>query len=141
MRSLLSSIAGQLRKVANDVERIKRAKRGRHGGERSAADAVYVTVCPYGTRPCDERQMVNGMFACPIDRAPNPILIDKAGNVCYATADLEQQISPSSPKNANVLFQQKAQNIITRFQHLMLTNPELGKQILSLLPALLSPTN
>lgn len=131
---MLKGIMDNLLKVSKEVETLQKSKLKK--GERRVEDAVYVTVCPYGTRPCDEKNMENGMFKCPVDKAPNPIVIDKEGNVCYATVDLEAQLA-DAPKNVNTLFAQKANDIMSRINSLMFINPEFGQKVLQMFPQFL----
>ena len=59
--------------------------------ERDRTKARYVETCPAGLQPCDpDEENKNGRTCPDADLyAPNPLIVDVKGRICYAPADLK----------------------------------------------------
>ena len=60
--------------------------------ERDRTKARYVETCPAGLQPCDpDEENKNGRTCPDADLyAPNPLIVDVKGRICYAPADLSK---------------------------------------------------
>jgi len=129
LRDILPQLAAlNARAKAAEQESSQISKEARKENKKAHnKDTIYVNLCPHGTRPCDELELEDSPFECPRELAPNPLVVDRKGRVCYATTDLERLISTKTVRNR---LADTVRSITGRMQQ----NPDLTLETLRAIP-------
>ncbi len=129
--------AQSLQKLFSQVETLKDEfddfRETRDSDESRFEDAVVVDACPVGLRPCDEAKMNALGFQCPsLDQAPDPIVVDQNGNVCYMSSAMQEALGgPDAPKNIASLAHVQALKLLDTLKELMTTDPSRATEIVN----------
>lgn len=131
VRELLSRVmetVGSLEKQLKDAK--EQAKASDSKPERDPSQAMYVTMCPYGTIPCDEKKMGEMGFKCPYDKAPNPLIFDSDGNLCMTRGDIAAA-NDDVPQNIAAYAKKQMVRFLQRVDRLFVEDPERATDLIA----------
>lgn len=109
-----ASLARQVASLNTQMQGLVRAREAPKRG-RDVKNAVIADgACPAPLRACDPAAMAKQGRTCPdlSTYAPNPLIVDVDGNVCYAPEDLERAVGTKSLADTDTLIEGASRKLL-----------------------------
>lgn len=124
----ISAVAAQLAALSSQVQALVRSTNYSH--DRSAKSAVIADgSCPSPLKACNQAEAQKRGTTCPDYRvyAPDPLVVDIDGNICYAPEDLEKWAGKRNLLNTDAAIERASAEMLRHLNQQKYLNLILNK--------------